>query len=136
MCVAGVRAVTSHDPNSDDSKRFRAFIFTMTKTYVHELAHVFVTFLGQGTIDTPPDIGAQKTFELITKPEAGRYVEKAVFGGLVSPLRNPDEDDNQVNPHLLALVKVVACELIDCLGRRTTPRHGQWCQTDQAGNDR
>lgn len=98
----------------------------MTKTYVHELAHVFVTFLGQGKIKTPPDVGANKTFEPDTaKAEAGRYMEKAVFGGLISPMRNPKEDDLQVSLHSLALSEVVACELIDCLGRRTTPRHGQ-----------
>ena len=136
MCVAAVRAVTSHDPDSFDSKRFRTFIFTMTKTYVHELAHVFVTFLAQGQIYTPPDVGAKKSLEIEFRPEAGRYVEKAVFGGLVVPIRNPDENDDQVSPHLQALVKVVACELIDCLGRRTIPRHGQRCQTDQAGDDR
>lgn len=127
MCVAGVRAITSDDTNSVDSKRFRTFIFTMTKTFVHELAHVFVTFLAQGQIGTPPDVGAPKTFELegMTKPEAGRYVEKAVFGGLITPMRNPEEDDEQVSPQLLTLVGVVACELIDCLGRRTPPRHGR-----------
>ena len=102
MCVAGVRAITSHDPDSDDSKRYRTFIFTMTKTYVHELAHVFVTFLGRGSIKTPPELGAKKTFEPeMTRPEAGRYVEKAVFGGLISPMRNPAEDDDQVSPHFL-----------------------------------
>lgn len=109
----------------------------MTKTYVHELAHVFVTFLGQGKIHTPPDVGAKKNFEpVMGEPEAGRYVEKAVFGGLISPMRDPAEDDSQVSQHLPALSEVVARELMDCLGRRTTPRYRQSRLRDQAGSDR
>ena len=97
MARAGVRAVSSGDPNSKDSKRFQTFVFTLAKSIYHELGHLFVTFLGGGAIDTPPHI---KVPESGAPPnpygESGQVVEKGLWGGLIYLFKDGKDDDDQV----------------------------------------
>lgn len=97
MARAGVRAVSSGDPNSKDSKRFQTFVFTLAKSFYHELAHIFVTFLGGGAVRTPPHI----TVPISGEPpsaygEAGRFVENGLWGGLIIIQKDKEDDDDQV----------------------------------------
>lgn len=122
MCIAGESAERTEDPRSDERKRFRVFLFIFAKSILHELGHMFVTFLGRGSTGTPLGMNVQ----LVDRPqstegEAGRYLENLVFGGFVSVLRNPAEGDNQVCSYLPALIESLACELIHFLGRRMLP---------------
>lgn len=118
MCIAGKRAEGFEDPNSDEAKQFRVFLFALAKTFVHELAHVFVTFLGRGKTDTPPDVHILLD---ATTGEAGWYLEKLIFGGVISVYRNDAEYKEQVCSNLPALVDNIAYELIHPPGRHMCP---------------
>ena len=65
---------------------------------LHELAHIFITFLTHGEANTPPRISGQVagSSERTTSGEAGDYLEDAVFGGRVTLKRNPTEGEGQV----------------------------------------
>ena len=122
MLIAGVNAEATEDPNSDERKRFRVFLFILAKSFLHELGHMFVTFLGKGDTDTPPRMNAQQVGSpQNTRGEAGRYLEDLVFGGLVKVMRNPAEDDSQVCAYLPSLMKGLSYELIHSLGRLMLP---------------
>ena len=97
MCRAGVRAVTSGDPNSKESKRFQTFLFALAKSIYHELGHMFITFLGGGVVNTPPHITVYKSGELQRDiGEAGRFVEDRLFGGLIITFKDKEDDNDQV----------------------------------------
>lgn len=97
MCVAGKEAQESNDPDSDEQKRFRAFLFIFATSFLHELGHVFVTFLGLGDVDTPPHVdahaGGSSQGDI---GEAGSFLEEEIFGGVMSVMRNPDKGNDQV----------------------------------------
>lgn len=122
MCRAGVRAVTSGDPNSKDSKRFQTFMFSLAKSFYHELGHMFVTFLGGGVVNTPPHIMVYRSGEpLRAIGEAGRFVEDLLLGGLTNIFKDKEDDDDQVCLFLPGLGKSSARELMHSEGRKTIP---------------
>ena len=109
MCEMGVKWQSLANGDSAEGKQFRTYLFTFFKTNVHELAHVFVTFLGHGRIETPPNVapkvdkksteekGKEKaTQDTTTKGEAGRWLEERLFGGLVLAFRPTGESVDQV----------------------------------------
>ena len=115
MCVAGTRAESSTDRDSHEQQRFRAFLFSFATSLMHELGHVFVTFLGSGKKGSPPPVYAQASDRSEgTKGEAGAYLENKVFGGVVTAMYNPAEGEDQVCSYRPALMEVLAYELITC----------------------
>ena len=97
MWRAGVQAARSGDPNLKESKRFQTFMFALSKALYHELGHMFVTFLGGGVVDTPPHIVVHTPGEpLRASGEAGRFVENQLFGGLITVLKDEEDDGDQV----------------------------------------
>ena len=79
---------------------FRTWQFIFAHILFHEIAHVFVTFLGNtnpGTL-TPPTIGCGLPgvySDGIIRGEAGRWLEYVVFGGTVELVWDPDRQDDQ-----------------------------------------
>lgn len=59
---------------------------------LHELAHVYITYLGLGFFYTPDEIneGQSKGMFTGTVAEAGLWLEKKLFGGTVNSYRDPD----------------------------------------------
>ena len=97
MRRAGVQAAKSGDPNSKESRRFQTFTFALSKALYHELGHMFVTFLGGGTADTPPHITVETPGgPLSAGGEAGRFIENQLWGGLITVLKDEEDDDDQV----------------------------------------
>lgn len=97
MCIAGKKAGSPADPKTSIAKRFHIFLFLLSKSILHELTHIFVTFLGQGTTLTPPDVTVTTPGEQRSpRGEAGRYMEKLIYGGLIRVFENPDEVDEEM----------------------------------------
>ena len=91
------KAESSKDPNSKEHKEFQVYLFSINKSCMHELAYIFVIFLGQGNSNTPPDLIAYHLNEpKRSSGEAGRFLEKEIFGGLIIILRNHAEGEDQV----------------------------------------
>lgn len=121
MCIAGIGAESSQDPDSKVSKRFRVFLFTFAKSFMHELAHIFVTSLGPtGKTRTPPHIRGSEEGDDPTG-EAGRYIENLIFGGRVIIIRNNAEGEGQVCSYSPTLMGGLAYELTHSLGRHMFP---------------
>lgn len=87
MAAAASRAKTEKTANN--ILQYHRFVFLYSNTILHELAHVFITYLGRGRSHTPDEINEGKTKGYLhgAKEEAGGRLEKLVFGGLVSPYR-------------------------------------------------
>lgn len=114
-------AENSGKPDSQGTKDFHTHMDAYATIIMHELAHVYGTFLGGGEITTPPEARAFANDEDPTKEgprgeadkklkegkrgEAGQYMERVVFGGLVTVLEDPDDNENRVCSPLPALVK-------------------------------
>ena len=98
MCRAGVQAARSGgNPNSKESRRFHTFMFALSVALYHELGHMFVTFLGGGLADTPPHINVPAPGDRLSAGgEAGRSVEQDLLGGLMTIVRDEEDDDDQV----------------------------------------
>ena len=97
MCTAAKKAEASNDPDSEESKEYRIFVFLFVTTIFHELGHMFTTFLALGEKNTPdkfrPDLSG------IHAPggaEMGNVFEEYVFGGSVVYGLDDALDDNQV----------------------------------------
>lgn len=132
MCKAGFAAEKSGKPDSQETKDFQTHMVAFATTIMHELAHVYGTFLGGGQITTPPEARAfandrapikegprgevDKMFKEGKRGEAGQYMERVVLGGLVTVLKDPDDKENRVCSPLPALVKHSAQELTKSLG--------------------
>ncbi len=63
---------------------------------LHELGHIFVTFLGLGETNTPPDMNIEVEGIPPTVAEAGRYLEGLIFGGAFFLFRDPGVGEGQV----------------------------------------
>lgn len=99
MCIAGRNAEEANDPNSDAPKRFRTFLFECAITMLHELAHVYVTFLRLDEMNTPPHISSSiKANKSPDISEAGWWLGELVLGGRMIVLRNTEEDEHKVFP--------------------------------------
>lgn len=56
--------------------------------FTHEYGHVFQTFLGNGRVNTPPNASGAKasrdTHRIGSEGEAGAFLERALYGGIIS----------------------------------------------------
>lgn len=118
MTEAGLLAERSPYKNSKEQKRFRHFQLLFTTTIMHELTHLFGTWLGLGKASTPPRKVTQKAKEKaedkepVGEPrEGGVYMENAVFGGRLTMIKDPLDDEGQVSLPLTALVGPPAVEM-------------------------
>ena len=136
MCIAGRHAVEANDPNLDAPKRFRHFLFQYAVTMLHELAHIYITFLGLGKIDTPPHIASEVIKKSSDIGESGRWLEEKVFGGRMIILRNTEEDDHQVYLKFACFGRSLAHELMCSTGRLRLPDERRRHLPDLAGDDR
>lgn len=103
MCHVAQKAREAADPNSEATKQLRGFMFLFNNVFLHELGHHFMTYLTQGQAESPAGFygrgygvtqGASST-----RGEAGRYLEKLLFGGLLYNRRNNAWDDHQVRSY-------------------------------------
>ncbi|KAL9063751.1 MAG: hypothetical protein Q9161_009301 [Pseudevernia consocians] len=76
--------------NEDRKHSFRTFLFATATTFLHEIGHVFVTYLTAGRSDTPPEINALKVYIPESGGEVGRALESLIFGGTLYFHRDPD----------------------------------------------
>lgn len=97
-------------------------------TIVHELAHIFINFLGRGQRNTPESMADPSSdTSQASKGEAGAYLEYLMFGGRLLHLRNHAEGDEQVCPYMHLLAGGEAYELTLNLVWRASP-----CQRREA----
>ncbi|QSS59085.1 hypothetical protein I7I51_08517 [Histoplasma capsulatum] len=80
--------------------RFRMFQFLFATTIVHEAgAHLFITYMTNGRVYTPPQITAPG-FGTRLVGESGRFYELVLFGGTIEFYRDSQQDDRQAGvPH-------------------------------------
>ncbi len=79
---------------------------------VHELGHIYLTFLSMGGTHTPDSIGSLSGgTSQDSKAEAGSHLECLIFGGVMMPMRNPAEGNEQVCQYMRLLAGVEAYEL-------------------------
>ena len=111
--MLGAAIAAGPDTNKPDlySTDYRAFLFMFANTILHEIGHIFLTFLTGGTKNTPPfmknkgkgDIGPPVDK---TRGESGHQLEQLVFGGTMSYPRDPfsGTPDKWVCSDMVALV--------------------------------
>ena len=101
---------------------------------------MFVTFLGRGKANTPAHVDAQVHVKSVgssaTRGEAGAYMEYLTFGGKVTTIRDPAQDDNQVRSFSLLRRRCQRHELIQTLARHPLPYYGGGNLRDLAGDGR
>lgn len=117
MCGTGVAAEGSVNPDSDEQQRFRVYLFTFAKSMLHEIGHMFVTFLTHGETTTPPHISGKVAGYEGKRGEAGERLENLIFGGRVVVMAKPDDREDLVCFYLPALMENIVYELIHSLGR-------------------
>ena len=98
MCQAGVAAESSAEKDSTEQLRFRRFLFIYTTVIMHELTHLFVTFLCWGQVNTPPHLRSEVgTGSSDKKGESGHAFAELLFNGEITVTREETEDENQVS---------------------------------------
>lgn len=77
---------------------FRAFLFMTTNTFLHELGHVFITFLSKGQEQTPSQINTPSENMPESEGEAGQALEYLIFDGTLEHYHDPSSSapDDQV----------------------------------------
>ena len=90
---------STEDTNGPILKAYRTIQFQFVVTILHEIGHIFFTYLSKGGFDTPP-----------TTPkvgETGFRLEALVFGGQMRFLRDEkrEESDHTVCPSTIASVQ-------------------------------
>ena len=65
--------------------------------FLHEMAHVFVTFLTKGEAYTPVRMSAADYSRVQGMGEAGRNLETIIFGGTIEYRRDPNRGRDQVS---------------------------------------
>ena len=109
MVAAMTRAEQTNDPNDHEHKRFRSFKFVFANTLLHEIGHVFVTFLTKGRTATPSHLQADVAgYSGEHEGEAGRNLETIIFGGTIEYYRDHADDDSQVLSHHHSLLNCTA----------------------------
>ncbi|KAF5725080.1 hypothetical protein FMUND_174 [Fusarium mundagurra] len=93
--------------------RHRSYLFMFAVATLHELTHLFVAYLAQGSDDpdsyTPPNVSYLNYVGLIdpqtNRPmtgESGRWIECYLFGGSIEFYRDVSDDNGQTGiPHVL-----------------------------------
>ena len=112
MLAAAMCANSSEDEDDLDQQDHRAFLFMFANCLLHEISHVFFTYLGKGTEHTPPIMKANMTdtvddTEDKTMGESGRKLELLVFGGAMDILRDAKAGtpDDRVCSDIVATVQ-------------------------------
>ena len=80
-------------PNDPDTRDFWHFVFMFTNTILHEISHVYITFLSKGArdADTPIHMNAPVLAQAEESVgEAGRWLERKLFQGTIHYYRDPD----------------------------------------------
>lgn len=93
-----------------DNKNYRDLLFMTSSWLLHEIGHVFVTYLTRGKEDTPISIiadvlGASPEDEM---GESGWLMEQRIFGGVVNPIHPVLTEDKSkpVCPDAVALAEL------------------------------
>ena len=100
----------THADKKKHQDNHQAFLFMGANSLLHELAHLFITYLskGQAGCGTPATMKARVTHDPYpNKGEAGRKLEALLFGGTMEYTVDPDKKtirDDEVCPHIVALV--------------------------------
>ncbi|KAF6235157.1 hypothetical protein HO173_006786 [Letharia columbiana] len=68
---------------------FQAFLFMTANTLLHELGHVFVTYLTKGQSASPPQVNAVTEGVQGGEGEAGLALESLIFGGTIAYFQEP-----------------------------------------------
>lgn len=90
-----VTAATKAKQATKDTERehHEAFLFKHANTLLHEIGHIFITYLSKGGHNTPPTMTAQVYYDpKPEKGEAGRKLEALVFGGTMEFWEYPDAE--------------------------------------------
>ncbi len=91
MVEAKERSRGKH-PDHADTRDFHRFIFMFTNVILHEISHVFITFLSKGApdTDTPIHMNAPVHGQVVEPVgEAGRWLEKNLFQGTIHYFCDP-----------------------------------------------
>ncbi len=77
--------------NNEESQHvFRVFLFMTAHVLLHELGHVFMTYLTKGDEEmTPPQINALSDSVPGSHGEAGRALECLIYGGTIHYFHKP-----------------------------------------------
>lgn len=99
--------IANATPDADVKKDYQGFLFMGANIFLHEISHVFLTYLTQGQEATPPTMIALMAGKDVTQGEAGRKLEDVLFGGTVDYARDPDTEtaDESVCSDTVALVQ-------------------------------
>ena len=85
MWAAEKNTRPSHDSNSDADKQYRLFLFMTANIFLHEVGHVYITYLTKGRESTPPNTIAYVAGNLHgIQSEAGRNLETRIVGGTLN----------------------------------------------------
>ncbi len=86
-----VAARTKADTTANNRLNFHQFLFLYSSTLLHELAHAYITYLGLGRSNTPEEINEGILEGIVSgdEAEAGGWLEKTLFGGVVNEYREP-----------------------------------------------
>ena len=90
MVSAARRASTKKTATNE--LQYHQFLFIYSSAMLHELAHTYITYLGLGRSRTPDEINEGELKGVISgdEAEAGGWLEKLLFGGVVNAYRDPD----------------------------------------------
>ena len=109
MLAQAIAAHSSLDKDDLTNRDYKGFQFLFAISILHELAHVFITYLTEGKKHTPRK---QKVYDKTadgpnTQGESGCMLEQLVFGGLITNFRDPivGSPDDSVRSNIVALVQ-------------------------------
>lgn len=82
---------SSRDEKKRADQEYRNFVWMFGNTLLHEIAHLFYTYVTSGVTDTPPDVDAHVPGIVHERGsgESGRCLELLVHGGVLRWYRNP-----------------------------------------------
>ncbi len=126
--------------NNTAREHYEAFLFKHANTLLHEIGHVFITYLSKGGQLTPPTIIAQTSYKSNPdKGEAGRKLEALVFGGTIEYWEYPDAEtrDDAVSSLMVAPVQgnLLESKLMHTPVRRALPVWYDLPLEDSAGDN-
>ena len=87
------------DASRTSREDFKTYQFVIAIQLVHELAHVLITYMQEGLPETP-DAEPFNHGVRGRSGEAGWFVERLIFGGVVDPLPDTDRGMPQVRSRL------------------------------------
>ncbi|CAF9930842.1 MAG: hypothetical protein ALECFALPRED_004740 [Alectoria fallacina] len=91
--MAGTWARARKSNTTENRMQFNRFLFAFSNTILHELAHLLITYLGQGRFATPEGINQGNIARApdLAKNEAGRALERMLLGGALNFYRDPNQ---------------------------------------------